>query len=65
MNGPELHMEEAVTSAGPQGRNVVVPHSESAEVGDPFHCCSGHRGCCTKRGAPSAQRRNLGVADFR
>eukprot|EP00969_Alexandrium_andersonii_P026002 1134718-Alexandrium_andersonii.AAC.1 len=33
---PEIRMEDSAAPSRPAGRNVLVPHSESVEVGDPF-----------------------------
>eukprot|EP00969_Alexandrium_andersonii_P196056 8661362-Alexandrium_andersonii.AAC.1 len=52
-------MEEAVSPSRPAGRSVLVPSSESVDVGD--HSVAVR----AKRSTPGAQRRDLGVTDFR
>eukprot|EP00969_Alexandrium_andersonii_P076398 3368258-Alexandrium_andersonii.AAC.1 len=51
-------MEEAAAPSKPAGRNVLVPRSESADIGGPFSCSSGHRGRGAKRGVQSAIARS-------
>eukprot|EP00969_Alexandrium_andersonii_P372190 15481174-Alexandrium_andersonii.AAC.1 len=51
--GPKFHADEAAVSAGPAGRKLLVPRSESAEVGDPFSCSYG----CSRRAAAKPRDR--------